>query len=206
MARKSSRTGKSSSGVPMLGTPGPGPGIKLVVGMGNPGRRYRNTRHNAGATAAAELAGRGRIVSRARWDMGELALIAIGERTFLLLLPSTYMNESGRSVAPVARRYRLDPGEVMVLHDDIDIPAGEIRVKKGGGTGGHRGLESLGRELGGTEFCRVRIGVGRPPEGVDAAEYVLARPEEGARSAVGESARRAADAALGLMVGDETVG
>lgn len=190
----------------MLGTPGPGPGIKLVVGMGNPGRRYRNTRHNAGAAAAAELAERGRIVSRARWDLGELALIAVGEHSFLLLLPSTYMNESGRSVAPVARRYRLDPGEIMALHDDIDIPVGEIRIKKGGGTAGHRGLESLGRELGSTDFKRVRIGVGRPPEGMEAAEYVLARQEEGAMSAAGESARLAADAALGLMAGDETVG
>jgi PTH1 family peptidyl-tRNA hydrolase len=171
--------------------------------MGNPGRRHRNTRHNAGAAAAAALAGRGHVLSRATWDLGELALIGVGGRTILLLLPATYMNDSGRSVAPVVGRYGLGPGDVLVLHDDIDIPAGEVRVKKGGGTGGHRGLESLGAELGSTDFYRVRIGVGRPPEGVDAAEYVLSRPEGNGTDAALEATERAADAALRIIAGDE---
>lgn len=173
------------------------------MGMGNPGRRFRNTRHNAGAGAADVLAGRGRIVGRAAWDLGELVLIDLEGNAFLLLLPATYMNDSGRAVAPVAGRYGLGPHDVLVLHDDIDIPAGEVRVKKGGGTAGHRGLESLGVELGSTDFYRVRIGVGRPPEGVDAAEYVLSRLQADEDVVAVEAAERAADAAMRLIAGDE---
>jgi peptidyl-tRNA hydrolase, PTH1 family len=174
-----------------------------VAGLGNPGRRYRSTRHNAGFAAADLLIHRGSVLARGKWADGELALLETPDGKFLVLKPSTYMNDSGRAVAPVLQRYGIAPGQVVVIHDDIDIPLGEVRVKKGGGTGGHRGLSSLVESIGGGEFTRVRIGVGRPPEGVDPAEYVLTGFEEGERESAAASTERAAQAAIDLLRGVE---
>lgn len=171
-----------------------------MVGLGNPGRAYRGTRHNAGVEAARLLEAGSELLAKGRWPDGRLFLVKRGQGRFLVLEPRTFMNVSGRAVAPVAGRYRIGPGRVIVLHDDIDIPLGEVRVKRGGGTAGHRGLESLAEALGGRGFTRVRIGVGRPPDGVDPTEHVLSAFREDEREAAGESIARASELALELAL------
>lgn len=169
-----------------------------MVGLGNPGRRYRDTRHNAGLMAARRLLEQSEVIAEAKWSEGCLGLVRSGPLNFLILEPRIFMNVSGRALSPVVDHYRLGPDRLVVLHDDIDIPAGDVRVKRGGGTGGHRGLESLEDTLGGGGFMRVRIGVGRPPEGVDPADYVLDEflPEERGKAAA--AVTRAAELALEL--------
>ncbi|MBI5576130.1 MAG: aminoacyl-tRNA hydrolase [Deltaproteobacteria bacterium] len=147
----------------------------LVVGLGNPGRRYAGTLHNAGFLAVERLArSLGARLSRTgnlECGTGEAEEVAV-----LLARPLTYMNLSGVAVAPVYRNYAESPEDLIVIHDDLDIPPGQVRLKRGGGTGGHNGLRSLQAELGTLSFLRVRVGVGRPPEGVDPADYVLSPP------------------------------
>jgi PTH1 family peptidyl-tRNA hydrolase len=138
-----------------------------------------------------------------RWTGGDLSLVEVATGRFLVLRPSTFMNASGQAVAPVLRRYGIDPEMMVVIHDDIDIPLGDIRVKRGGGTGGHRGLTSLVHETGSSDFIRVRIGVGRPPEGVDPARYVLSAFAEQEMESARDSIERATLAALDLMTGTE---
>lgn len=154
--------------------------IRLVVGLGNPGPRYARTRHNVGAMALEELArrlGAGRPVTRfaGAWRDARGPSGPVG-----LLVPQTYMNESGRSVGPAAGSLHAGPAQVLVIHDDIDLPFGEVRGKRGGGTGGHNGLRSVADGLGSPEFLRVRVGVGRqPPEfRGDEAAWVLANFSE----------------------------
>jgi peptidyl-tRNA hydrolase, PTH1 family len=153
------------------------PAIRLVVGLGNPERRYAETRHNAGQRAVELLASRlgaGRFVARyggrfaeARGPGGPVAL----------LIPTTYMNASGDSVGPAAGALRASPAQVLVVHDEVDLPFGVVRGKAGGGAGGHNGLRSVIRGLGTGEFPRVRLGVGRPPQDFrgDGADWVLMR-------------------------------
>jgi peptidyl-tRNA hydrolase, PTH1 family len=203
VARNRSKRGRSPRrGVPLLGVvESQGGSPVLVVGLGNPGRKYRSTRHNAGFMAADLIVERGRLLASGRWPEGELALLEAQGARYLVEKPTTFMNESGRAVAQVLKTYGLDPSSVVVIHDDIDIPLGDVRVRRGGGTAGHRGLESIVREVGGRGFARVRVGIGRPPEGVDPAEYVLSRfgeeEAEDARSAVEEAASAAMDLVLG---------
>ena len=138
-----------------------------------------------------------------RWTGGDLSLVEVATGRFLVLRPSTFMNASGRAVAPVLKRYGIDPEMTVVIHDDIDIPLGEIRVKRGGGTGGHLGLASLVQEIGSSDFVRVRIGVGRPPEGVDPAQYVLTGFTEQELEPAQDSIKRATRTTLDLMTGAE---
>lgn len=145
----------------------------LVVGLGNPGSRYSRTRHNAGRLAVDAVVFSSEVTVSQSFREGTLALLRNGATRFLALQPDTFMNNCGVAVGPVLRYYGLGPADMLVLHDDIDIPLGEVREKQGGGTGGHRGLESLVQTVGSGEFARIRIGVGRPPAGKDAADYVL---------------------------------
>jgi peptidyl-tRNA hydrolase, PTH1 family len=153
--------------------------------------------------AADSLMEKGTVRASGRWWGGDLSLVETAGGRFLILRPSTFMNNSGRAVAPVLRRYKIDPDKMVVIHDDIDIPLGEIRLKRGGGTGGHRGLSSLVEEIGSSDFVRIRIGVGRPPEGVDPAQYVLTEFTEEERQQARVSVERASQAALDLMTGAE---
>jgi PTH1 family peptidyl-tRNA hydrolase len=151
------------------------PSIGLAVGLGNPGSRYARTRHNVGVMVLDELARRldaGKPVSRfagtyreARGPCGPLGL----------LVPETYMNDSGRSVGPAAGSLRLAPEQVLVIHDEIDLPFGVVRGKRGGGSGGHNGLRSVEHGLGSREFLRIRVGIGRQSEDFrgDEAAWVL---------------------------------
>lgn len=153
------------------------PGGTLIVGLGNPGLRYYRTRHNAGFIAVDILARKHDVLYRVRKDY-ELAEAQFYTERVYLAKPLTYMNMSGRAVKKLRRKLGLDPSRILVIHDDIDLRPGVIRIKMGGSSGGHLGVESVIRELGTREFARVRIGVGRPPEGMDPAEFVLSEMED----------------------------
>ena len=174
----------------------------LVVGLGNPGREYAANRHNLGYMVVDELARRHGGSFRGKFS-GRLAESRIGEKRVALLKPETYMNESGVSVGAAARFFKLEPGEVVVVHDEGDFELGRIQARLGGGLAGHNGLKSLRRELGGADFMRVRVGVGRPassdPEIV--SSYVLGRFRE-SHEQVGGLIDRACEAVERIVLGD----
>ncbi len=145
----------------------------LLVGLGNPGREYRETRHNAGFMVIDRLAeqtgiGLSRVQSKALIGQGKS-----GDARIILVKPQTYMNLSGQSVASLLRFYKLPLSQLLVIHDDIDLPFGTIRMRPGGGSGGQKGLASIIQQLGTQEFPRLRVGIGRPAGRMDAADYVL---------------------------------
>ena len=145
----------------------------LVAGLGNPGPDYERTRHNLGFRVADELASRlGATFKRSRKHDALVAEARDGDARLLLAKPQTFMNESGRSVASLARYYDVPVDRIIVVHDELDLPFGVVRVKLGGGTAGHNGLGSVARAIG-AEFVRVRIGVGRPPGRKDPTDFVL---------------------------------
>jgi PTH1 family peptidyl-tRNA hydrolase len=176
----------------------------LVVGLGNPGAQYDGTRHNIGSEVAALLVARWGLPkprSRYRGLLAEGRTRPGGPRV-AVLVPQTYMNEAGRSVGPARGALRVALDRVLVIHDEIDLPFGEIRVRTGGGLAGHNGLKSLRQALGSADFTRVRIGVGRPPttDPDRVAAYVLGRFAE-PRDEVERLIERAADAAEELVLG-----
>jgi PTH1 family peptidyl-tRNA hydrolase len=147
----------------------------LVAGLGNPGDRYANTRHNLGRMVVDELASEaGERFRKVRFMPSELAEIREGDERVLLVRSTLYMNESGPSFAGIAKKQGIDPDHVIAVHDEIEIAPGELRIKFGGGTAGHNGLRSLGSALRTPDFYRVRAGVGRPPGRRDPSDYVLA--------------------------------
>ena len=146
----------------------------LVVGLGNPGRRYVHTRHNVGFKVIENLQDRWQIQGESA-QLGALVgngMIASTRAT--LARPQKFMNRSGHPVASIAGYYKLEEQDVIVVHDDVDLPFGQVRVKRGGGHGGHNGLRDIIKHLG-RDFPRVRVGVGRPPQGWDTADYVLGK-------------------------------
>lgn len=171
----------------------------VVVGLGNPGRRYARTRHNVGFRVVDRLASRfGVPVERAAHQ----ALCGEARRDderVLLVKPQTWMNASGEAVGSLARFYRFAPGHVVAVQDDVDLPLGRLRIRTGGGTGGHHGIESLATALGTPAFVRVRVGVDRPPAGRDAADYLLAPPAPEQAAPLAAAEERAADAVLLLL-------
>lgn len=146
---------------------------ELVVGLGNPGAEYARTRHNAGFLAIDALAER----HGSRYWKSEagcaVAEVQLGQRTVLLAKPQDFMNTSGGPVSKLARARRIEPAAILVVHDEVDLPAGEVRARFGGGLNAHNGLRSLKNKLGTDAFGRVRVGVGRPPGKMDVATYVL---------------------------------
>jgi peptidyl-tRNA hydrolase, PTH1 family len=146
----------------------------LVAGLGNPGERYAQSRHNVGRMVAEDLAqGPGERFRKVRFLPVEVAEIRSGDERVLLARSTRFMNESGPSYASLARKRGIEPSHVIAVHDELDIPAGTIRVKIGGGTSGHNGVRSLAQALRSTEFPRVRVGIGRPPGRQDPADFVL---------------------------------
>jgi len=146
--------------------------IKLIVGLGNPGSRYQGTRHNAGFMVLDRLAETVRVtVDRTKFASFYGEGSWLGER-LVLLKPQTFMNLSGRAVADAARFYKVPPADIIVMHDELDLAFGQLRLKEGGGHGGHNGLRSIIAELGSADFIRLRIGIGRPDKG-SAEKYVL---------------------------------
>lgn len=171
--------------------------MKLIIGLGNPGSAYEKTRHNAGFMAVDRLHRRHAPAEpwRARFD-GLCAEASIGGERCLLLKPNTYMNLSGRSVAAALHFYKLDPTrDLLVVVDEVALPTGSIRVRAGGGSGGHNGLSDVQRALGTPEYPRLRIGVGPCPPEMKLEDYVLGRFTDEQLTALGPALERAADAA-----------
>jgi PTH1 family peptidyl-tRNA hydrolase len=170
--------------------------LRLVVGLGNPGPEYEATRHNAGfrvverfaARAAIALGGEKRL--RARFGVGRVAGHEVG-----LLLPDTWMNRSGEAVARAIDAHPLDPAcDLLVVYDDLDLPFGRLRLRPSGGAGGHNGLADVTLRLGRSDFARLRVGIGRPPAGVDVIDWVLAPFSDAEAASLPACLDRAADA------------
>ena len=167
----------------------------LVAGLGNPGERYATTRHNAGRMVIDELARRGGAKFRkARFLPAEVAEVRVGEEAVWLVASALFMNGSGTSFAGIARRHRVEPAHLIAVHDEIEIPAGELRCKLGGGSAGHNGLRSLTQALRTPDYLRVRVGVGRPPGRQDPADFVLAPVGRPVQADLAAWVDRAADA------------
>jgi PTH1 family peptidyl-tRNA hydrolase len=153
--------------------------IRLIVGLGNPGKEYEKTRHNAGFWWVDAIADD----KRATWKKetkfsGWTAKVEEGGVEFTLLKPATFMNESGRSVTAILRFFKIEPGQMLVVHDELDLEPGVIKLKRGGGTGGHNGLTDIGEALGSKDFWRLRIGIGHPGDKDLVADYVLDKPRK----------------------------
>lgn len=154
-------------------------GIALIVGLGNPGDQYTQTRHNAGFWFVDELARDFGATMKAETKFtAEIGKCMIGDRTVWLMKPQTFMNLSGKSVGPFARFYKIEPENILVLHDELDFPAGVARVKFGGGAGGHNGITDIAQKLGSKNFYRLRIGVDRPGDPAKVESWVLKRPSK----------------------------
>jgi PTH1 family peptidyl-tRNA hydrolase len=174
--------------------------MKIVVGLGNPGRKYRSTRHNAGFLVVEALA------RDLRFDLSQEKYHAfvgkgrVGSEETVFALPQTYMNESGRSVGSILRYTNTTISDLIVVHDDLDLDLGSVRLKSGGGHGGHNGLRSIIDHVGSADFIRVRIGVGRPPAGMDTADYVLSPFLPAERPVAEDAVLRAADAVRAVIL------
>jgi PTH1 family peptidyl-tRNA hydrolase len=191
----------------------------LVVGLGNPGIEYVTTRHNVGAETVAALAERQQ--SRLKAEKGlhaEVDQVRIGGRRILLAVPTTYMNESGQAVAALVRRAGIDqpdpdpPGpdadtdageplarRLIVVHDELDLPSGRVKIKAGGGNAGHNGLKSIESHLRSNQYLRVRVGIGKPPGRQPGADFVLKRPGAAERAVLVEAIEQAADAVEAIV-------
>jgi len=148
----------------------------LIVGLGNPGRRYARHRHNIGFRCLDRLAARHGLAFDRVQHRALLALGSIADRAVVLAKPQTFMNESGRAVAPLVHAYQVPLERLLVVYDDLDLPPGTIRLRPEGGSGGHRGMRSIIEALGSQDFPRLRVGIGRPPGRMDPADYVLQDP------------------------------
>lgn len=167
----------------------------LVVGLGNPGEQYAGTRHNVGAEVVELLAGRHGARLRSSRERARVAEVQVAGKRVALAVPTSFMNDSGVAVGALVRRHGVEPAQVCVISDDLDLPVGKIRLRAAGGTGGHRGLSSIAAHLGGeTGFVRLRIGIGRPPGSQDPTDYVLRRFGSGDRALVDVTLEEAADA------------
>lgn len=179
------------------------PVVKLVIGLGNPGSHYSRTRHNAGFWFVDEIArGFGGSFSSQRKFHGDIGRVRIGGAECHLLKPMTYMNHSGLAVGEFVRYYRLAPRSILIAHDEIDLPPGTIRLKQGGGHGGHNGLRDTVSALGTRDFNRLRIGVGHPGHRDDVIGYVLSPPSREEQEAIDASIASACDV-LQLLVDGE---
>ncbi len=156
-----------------------------MVGLGNPGPQYAETRHNAGFWLVDQLARQhaGHFRPDAKFH-GDTCRIALTDRELWLLKPMTFMNRSGHAVAALARFHRISLPEILVIHDDLDLPTGTIRLKQAGGHGGHNGLRDLIAQLGGNDFSRLRLGIGHPGDSRDVLDYVLRRPPQSERTLI----------------------
>jgi PTH1 family peptidyl-tRNA hydrolase len=169
--------------------------VKLLVGLGNPGARYRDTYHNIGFEVIDELARRRGVTLGSAPADALVARVREWHDGVLLAKPLTFMNLSGQAVASLARYYRIDPGAVLVIADDVALPQGRLRLRRDGSAGGHNGLKSVIEHLGTDAFARLRVGVGRGDPRRDLADHVLSRIPVEARGELRAAAERAADAA-----------
>jgi PTH1 family peptidyl-tRNA hydrolase len=168
--------------------------MKLIVGLGNPGRKYEKTRHNVGFEALEAVADRNGAEAAREKFSGRIASAAVGGQAVLLLWPQTLMNRSGASVSSAVGFYQLPLSELLVVGDDFNLPLGKLRFRSQGSAGGQRGLDDVIRRLGSEEFARLRVGIGPVPAGWDAADFVLSRFAASERAVVEETIGRAAEA------------
>ena len=172
----------------------------LVVGLGNPGKEYSRTRHNVGAESVALLAARAAEKFKAGRDKALVADAMIAGRRVVLALPTTYMNDSGMAVGALMRRHNVtDPAQLIVVHDELDLPPGVVRVKVGGGLAGNNGLRSITQHLKTQDYLRVRIGIGKPPSKERGADHVLSRLPKAERELLDIAIVVAADAIEALL-------
>ena len=170
------------------------PAIQLIVGLGNPGPEYEPTRHNAGFWFVDELARRCRQSFRTeRRFQSEVAPCMLGGNECRLQKPMTFMNRSGQAVGALARFFRIPLQHILVVHDDLDLPPGTIRLKKGGGHGGHNGLRDLINHLGSRDFYRLRVGIGHPGHRDQVVDYVLRKPSKEDRRQIDQAVYDALD-------------
>ena len=175
---------------PRTGTPAD----LLVVGLGNPGDEYAHTRHNVGADTVEILAARHSIALKKGKERARAAEGRIGPARVALAVPLTYMNDSGLAVVALARRYGVEPEQIVVVHDELDLPVGALKVKAGGGLAGHNGLRSITSHLHSDAFVRVRIGVGKPASKEQGVDHVLKRFSKRERTEIDVVLQEAADA------------
>ena len=172
----------------------------LIVGLGNPGGEYENTRHNAGFAVADELARRGGFAIQRVKFKALTAAAQVGGQGALVMKPTTYMNLSGEAVGEAARFYKLAPDHVLVISDDVDLPLGKLRLRTGGSAGGHNGLKSVIQHLGSDQFPRLKVGVGgKPHPDYDLADWVLGKLTGEDKKLMDETVKRAADAVECLL-------
>jgi PTH1 family peptidyl-tRNA hydrolase len=178
--------------------------MRLVVGLGNPGPEYQDNRHNLGFKVVDELSARARgAAPRAKFG-AELGEVTIAGERVLLCKPMEYMNVSGQAVARVAGFWKVPVAEVIVVHDELDLPFGRLKLGAGGGHGGHNGIRSLLADLGDASFARVRVGVGRPTPGNDPANYLLSNFSRAEAKELPELIGAAADAVQAILTGGLT--
>jgi peptidyl-tRNA hydrolase, PTH1 family len=171
----------------------------IVLGLGNPDDEYGGTRHNAGAMVVARLAARAGVNLKRSRNRAQVAEIRDGDARVVLARPTSYVNESGGPASLLARWYKTPPERIIVVHDEIDLAAGKLQVRRDGGTAGHNGLKDIVKALGTPDFLRVRIGIGRPPGRQDPADYVLDRIPKREAEDFDVLLERAADAAMDLV-------
>lgn len=173
--------------------------MTLIVGLGNPGKEYRWTRHNMGFLVLDAWARAHSLTFATRKFSAKIGTGAVFRKKVLLAKPMTFMNLSGQSIAPLVRYFKVPPEDLVIVHDDLDLAPGRVKIKSGGGDGGHQGLRSAVECLGTQEFVRVRVGIGRPPDGLTATEYVLEEfngEEKGVLKETVERATRAVEIIL----------
>ena len=176
--------------------------IRMVAGLGNPGDEYAQTRHNAGFKAIDELARQANVTYWKNQAGAEVASIQVndaeaedGKREVILVKPQSYMNTSGGPISKLCAQYKVSVEELLVIHDELDIPAGDVRIKVGGGHAGHNGLRSIIDKMGSRDFSRVRVGIGNPPGRMPVADFVLKQLRSREAEDFDETTFRAAEAA-----------
>ncbi|EFC88759.1 aminoacyl-tRNA hydrolase [Neisseria mucosa ATCC 25996] len=177
--------------------------IKMIVGLGNPGSEYEQTRHNAGFWFIDELAWQYKAtLKEEKKFFGSVARISISGSDLWLLKPATFMNRSGQAVATLAQFYKIKPEEILVVHDELDIPCGRIKFKLGGGNGGHNGLKDIQARLGTPDFYRLRLGIDHPGDRNLVVGYVLNKPSPEHRQQIDEAINKSLKAVPMLLAGE----
>lgn len=172
---------------------------QLIIGLGNKGGEYRHTRHNAGWMVLDELRRRGKFGRERREGPAKVVEGSLVGYDVILAKPQTYMNLSGRAATHLTRKFGIPVHDVVVVHDEVDLPLGRLQLRRGGGTAGNRGVRSLAESWQTPDFMRLRVGVGRPPAGADTADHVLDRFEPDERAIIDAEIQRAADGVILLL-------
>jgi len=170
--------------------------MKIIVGLGNPGKKYKNTRHNMGYSVVEKVASRYQIEKEESKYDSIIGHLRIEQEKVLIVKPLTYMNMSGKAVQPLVRFYKVKFSDLLVIYDDVDLEAGRMRIRANGGTGGHKGIASIIESLGTKEFPRIRIGIGRPLGVWEVRDWVLSELNPAEKIITEESIQHASDAAV----------